>query len=110
MPKCEFCNAKNAKVVEVKRGWYKVCDKCLPEFSNVSEFSDFSLGRTIDAFEYLDDLRKSGVTNMFGASEYLEQEWAWERAEIIEEKESEALLRFWMSLFGRRQSAQERGG
>ena len=26
-------------------------------------------------FEYLDDLRESGVTNMFGAGQYLEEEF-----------------------------------
>ena len=32
-------------------------------------------------FEYLDDLRDSGVTNMFGASAYLEDEFYLGRAE-----------------------------
>ena len=32
-------------------------------------------------FEYLDDLRDSGVTNMFGASSYLEDEFYLGRAE-----------------------------
>ena len=45
---------------------------------------------------YLDDLRESGVTNMFGAAPYLEQTFSLERREARE------ILHHWMKTFGDR--------
>jgi hypothetical protein len=45
---------------------------------------------------YLDDLRESGVTNMFGAAPYLEQTFGLERREARE------ILTHWMKTFGDR--------
>jgi len=47
--------------------------------------------------EYLDDLRESGVTNMWGASEYLE-----ERCPELTEKEARDILLYWMDSFNER--------
>lgn len=46
-----------------------------------------------EAFEFLDDLRDSGVTNMFGACPYLIEEFALTRAE------ASTILKGWMSTF-----------
>jgi len=43
-----------------------------------------------EMFEYLDTLRESGVTNMFGAGQYLEQ------AFDIDRREAKAVLLEWM--------------
>ncbi len=47
-----------------------------------------------EVFEYLDDLRESGVTNMFGAGAYIQDEFG------IGRKEASALLKKWMVNFG----------
>ena len=43
--------------------------------------------------EFLDDLRESGVTNMFGAAPYLEEEFG------LEKREARAILSQWMREF-----------
>jgi hypothetical protein len=43
-----------------------------------------------DYFTYLDELQKSGVTNMLGAASYIEDKF-W-----IEPKEAKEVLRLWM--------------
>lgn len=48
-------------------------------------------------FEYLDRLRESGVTNMFGAVPYLQQEFpelSFNRAQAV------YILRQWMASYG----------
>tara|TARA_R110002020_G_scaffold103752_8_gene243145 strand:- start:5710 stop:5865 length:156 start_codon:yes stop_codon:yes gene_type:complete len=45
-------------------------------------------------FDYLDELRESGVTNMFGAAEYLEGEFG------VDRKEARNILQKWMNNFG----------
>ena len=47
--------------------------------------------------EYLDDLRESGITNMFGAAPYLQQEFD------IPMNEAKLILSYWMKTFGERQ-------
>lgn len=47
-------------------------------------------------FVYLDELRESGVTNMFGAAPYLEDEFDLDR------KEAKAVLVEWMRTFNER--------
>lgn len=49
--------------------------------------------------EYLDRLRESGVTNMFGASKYLEDEFGLNR------KDSGLYLQYWMRTFSERHPA-----
>lgn len=46
--------------------------------------------------EYLDDLRESGATNMFGAGAYLEEDFGLSR------KEARDILAYWMQTFSER--------
>lgn len=46
---------------------------------------------------YLDELRESGQTNMFGAGSYLQDEF-----NIEKHKEASVILRYWMKSFGER--------
>ena len=54
---------------------------------------------TDDHLEYLDDLRESGATNMFGAAPYLEDEFALSR------KDARTVLVYWMESFTERHPA-----
>ena len=47
----------------------------------------------IEAFEFLNELRDSGVTNMFGATPYIERELGHGRAESMK------LLALWMKVY-----------
>jgi hypothetical protein len=49
---------------------------------------------TTENLEYLDDLRESGVTNMFGASVYLVSEFGVSKGLSIK------ILSYWMKSFG----------
>ena len=49
-----------------------------------------------EVFEYLDDLRESGITNMFGAAPYVADEFN------IEKDEARKYLTEWMETFGKR--------
>jgi hypothetical protein len=49
-----------------------------------------------EMFEYLDTLRETGVTNMFGASPYLQQ------AFDIDRNEAKSVLTEWMKTYGQR--------
>ena len=50
----------------------------------------------IGYFEFLDELRKSGVTNMFGAAPYLRQEFP----ELQDDpKQAVEILRAWMNTY-----------
>ena len=51
---------------------------------------------TNEHFEYLDALRESGVTNMFGAGPYLETEFGLSR------NEAKLILTEWMRTFSER--------
>jgi hypothetical protein len=48
---------------------------------------------------YLDNLRESGVTNMFGAGSYLQEEFDLER------KDARDILSYWMASFEERHSS-----
>ena len=52
-----------------------------------------------EVLEYLDDLRESGVTNMFGASEYVLKEF---KMVGITKQHSFDLTGMWMSTFSER--------
>ncbi len=56
---------------------------------------------TLTHFEFLDDLRGSGVTNMWGASEYLMDEFDMARGD------AQRVLTHWMNTFSERQDAKE---
>jgi len=49
-----------------------------------------------ELFEYLDTLRDTGVTNMFGASPYLQQAFG------IDRREAKNVLMEWMKTYGQR--------
>ena len=51
---------------------------------------------TDEHLEYLDDLRESGITNMFGASVYIEDEFDVSRAD------ARLILSYWMKTFKER--------
>jgi len=48
-----------------------------------------------EIYQYLDALRESGVTNMFGAGIYLQEEYG------IDKYEARTILGFWMKDFGK---------
>lgn len=61
--------------------------------SLVNDFDDYN---TIEEyFEYLDWLRDSGQTNMFGATPYLSEEFK------INKTRANEILNLWMNSFGR---------
>lgn len=60
--------------------------------ANEGERPDFV---TDEHLEYLDDLRESGVTNMFGARQYVQGAFP-----ELSEKEAGAVLGYWMKTFG----------
>ena len=49
-----------------------------------------------EMFQYLDDLRESGVVNMFGATPYLQDEFG------LDKREAHVILAEWMETFGER--------
>jgi hypothetical protein len=53
-------------------------------------------GMTDEHLDYLDDLRDSGVTNMFAAPSYLQNEFA------LDKKTSVAYWSYWAETFGDR--------
>ena len=58
-------------------------------------FSDLDEETKQDVFNFLDDLRESGVTNMFGAAPYIQKEFGYSRLT------SRKLLNVWMENFGK---------
>lgn len=55
---------------------------------------------TDDHLEYLDELRESGVTNMFGAGTYLIEEFG------INRNDASTILSYWMQSFSERHSKE----
>lgn len=53
---------------------------------------------TEEHLDYLDDLRESGIINMFGAGGYIQREFR------VGKKEADTILRYWMKTFGERQA------
>jgi len=49
---------------------------------------------TQEHLEYLDNLRKSAITNMYGASPYIEKRFK------VSQKEAIQILTYWMETFG----------
>lgn len=49
---------------------------------------------TDEHLTYLDNLRESGVTNMFGAGSYVQSEFA------LSSQEAQHILSYWMETFG----------
>jgi hypothetical protein len=52
---------------------------------------------TDEMLVYLDELRESGETNMFGAASYVESEFP-----LLSRKEAKAVLMYWMQTFSER--------
>jgi hypothetical protein len=63
--------------------------KAQPEIEKLTE-------KETEVFEFLDRLRESGVTNMYGAGAYIEREFSMEKAEAKD------LLIKWMKTFSER--------
>ncbi len=55
--------------------------------------AQFTSEQLTEAFEYLDELRESGRTNMFGAPAYVENELGWER------QDARTVTGLWMDTF-----------
>ncbi|MEK0347913.1 MAG: hypothetical protein QQN44_06245 [Nitrosopumilus sp.] len=53
-------------------------------------------------FKFLDDIRDSGVTNMFGASEYLEENFGLNHMDAI------VVLTLWMKTFSQRHPGEDK--
>lgn len=53
-------------------------------------------------FAFLDDLRKSGVTNMFGAAQYVKDEFD------LSNREVKMVLSAWMQTFSHEETPAER--
>ncbi|MCR4284537.1 MAG: hypothetical protein NUV97_00650 [archaeon] len=53
---------------------------------------------TEEHLTYLDYLRESGVTNMFGAGSYLQEEFS------LNANDAKFILKYWMKTFSERQS------
>ena len=49
-----------------------------------------------EVLEYLDDLRESGVTNMYGAGAYIREQFH------VNKQEAHRLLKLWMDTFDER--------
>jgi hypothetical protein len=56
----------------------------------------------VEYFQFLDDLRESGITNMFGAASYLEDEFE------LSKKDAKKVLLDWMKTFDSQSTAEER--
>lgn len=56
----------------------------------------------VEAFEFLDDLRASGVTNMYGAAPYLQRRFGFDITE------ARAMLKAWMNTFDGDTSHEDR--
>lgn len=59
--------------------------------------------------DYLDELRESGVTNMFGAGEYLDSEFPWLRENFLGRHSSpnaRQVLSYWMKTFSERHGTE----
>lgn len=55
-----------------------------------------------EAFEYLDDLRQSGETNMYGAPAYVERDL------LLGRREASSVTKFWMDTFSLDESVERR--
>ena len=63
---------------------------------NLSEDLKLDRERVVNDFDFLDSLRLSGVTNMFGAVPYLK-----EYDESLGTRQATSIFRGWMNSFGR---------
>lgn len=61
-----------------------------------------SVEELVEFFEYLDELRESGATNMSGATPFIERKFS------LPYKEAGAVLMLWMDTFNHDQTLEER--
>ncbi len=76
---CDECGA----VVEIEGN--ALCITC-----------DYEARQTLEVYQYLDDLRESGVTNMYGARPYIQDQFE------VSKADASRLLKGWMQTFGER--------
>lgn len=60
----------------------------------MSKLAYFDEADLADMFQYLDELRARGETNMFGAGAYVEEEYA------LDFREARSVVSAWMDTFG----------
>ena len=70
--------------------------------SKIDDGDQMEIDELAEMFGYLDDLRESGETNMWGAAPYLERNFALER------KNARDVLGAWMETFSRTESPNSR--
>lgn len=58
----------------------------------------------LEYYTYLDELRRSGITNMYGAAEFMEDAFS-----ELDHDEAKDILLDWMHTFGARREAGETG-
>ena len=63
---------------------------------------DYDFDQLVEAFAYLDVLRESGATNMFGASAYVQDDLGHDK------KTSRDLVSMWMKSFDGETSVEQR--
>ena len=63
----------------------------------------------LEFYEYLDELRRSGKTNMSGARPYLMAEFDMDEDDRDAQKEAALIVSDWMLTFGARRTAGETG-
>lgn len=56
---------------------------------------------TDEHLEYLDDLRESGQTNMFGAGQWVQEAFG------VDRKSSQAIVLYWMKTFSQRNKEEQ---
>lgn len=61
-----------------------------------TELNESNLEEYKEQLEFLDDLRESSETNMFGAAPYLQREFGYDR------RKAQEVLKFWMNTFNQR--------
>ena len=117
MPDCDLCGYPEAEALKVFEGWVRICTECKPDYLDLVQNSQNSpllkVADIQEAFTYLDELRLSGRTNMYGAAEYLEDEWApdyYEEGGELKNSDARKLMFLWMHSFGRRSGAREASG
>lgn len=72
----------------------KFCSDCGSKLKIAGKLDNFSVEELEEVYIFLDGLRESGVTNMFGAGSYIEDELGYDKSE------SRSLLSSWMETFG----------
>lgn len=80
----------NSKVEKLKSDWLAATKAELA----IEEMEDY--------FTYLDELRASGVTNMYGAGPYLQDEFG------IGTKQASAVVGVWMATFDAEEAPEDR--